>query len=184
MSCDIAKGRLEPCKDSVGGLRAVYFMNFAEAPYSDVVYDVTNTDVVDTVNSTPSTISAYKFELKGNSTFEQNITASRENGTMFVEQVLNLTLKKQDLNTHKEVKLISYGRPKIVVEDYNGNFFLMGIENGADVTAGTIVTGAAMGDLSGYTLTLTAMEKVPANFMNATTEAALATAGLNVVVGA
>jgi hypothetical protein len=183
MSCDIAKGRLEPCKDSVGGLRAVYFMNFAEAPYSDIVYDVTNTDVVDTVNSTPSTISAYKFELKGNSTFEQNITASRENGTMFVEQVLNLTLKKQDLNTHKEVKLISYGRPKVVVEDYNGNFFFMGIENGADVTAGTIVTGAAMGDLSGYTLTLTAMEKVPANFMNATTEAALATAGLNVVAG-
>jgi len=184
MSCDIAKGRLEPCKDSVGGLRAVYFMNFAEAPYSDIVYDLTNTDVVDTVNATPSTINAYKFELKGSSTFEQNITASRENGTMFVEQVLNLTLKKQDLNTHKEIKLISYGRPKIVVEDYNGNFFLMGIENGADVTAGTIVTGAAMGDLSGYTLTLTAMEKAPANFMNATTEALLSDAGLLVVAGA
>jgi len=184
MSCDIGKGRLEPCKDSVGGLKAVYFMNYAEAPIADVTYDVTNTDVVDKFNSTPSTIPAYKFELKGNSTFEQNITSSREAGTTFVEQVLNLTLKKQDLNTHKEVKLISYGRPKIVVEDNNGSFFAMGIEHGADVTAGTIVTGAAMGDMSGYTLTLTAMEKVPANFMNATTEAQLADAGLNVVVGA
>ena len=27
------------------------------------------------------------------------------------------------------------------------------------------VTGGAMGDLSGYTLTLTGMEKAPANFM-------------------
>ena len=27
MSCDISRGRLEPCKDSVGGLNAVYFIN-------------------------------------------------------------------------------------------------------------------------------------------------------------
>jgi hypothetical protein len=33
------------------------------------------------------------------------------------------------------------------------------------VSGGTIVTGAAMGDLSGYTLTLTGMETTPANFM-------------------
>ena len=41
----------------------------------------------------------------------------------------------------------------------------MGLENGADVSGGTIVTGAAMGDLSGYTLTFSGMEKVPANFL-------------------
>ena len=42
----------------------------------------------------------------------------------------------------------------------------MGLEHGADVSGGTIVTGAAMGDLSGYTLTLSAMERKPANFMD------------------
>jgi len=36
-----------------------------------------------------------KYELKGNSSFEQTITSSRENGTTFLEQVLNLTLEKQ-----------------------------------------------------------------------------------------
>ena len=41
----------------------------------------------------------------------------------------------------------------------------MGLENGADVSGGSIVTGAAMGDLSGYTLTFSGMEKVPANFL-------------------
>ena len=50
-----------------------------------------------------------------------------------------------------------------MVEDYNGNFFLVGREHGADVTGGTIVTGAAMGDLSGYTLTFSGMERLPAN---------------------
>jgi len=42
---------------------------------------------------------------------------------------------------------------------------LSGLEHGMDVSGGTVVTGGAMGDLSGYTLTLTGMEKIPANFL-------------------
>lgn len=67
---------------------------------------------------------------------------------------------------------MAYGRPHVFVEDYNGNVFVMGLEHGAEVTGGTVVTGAAMGDLSGYTLTLTAQEKVPANFLDTTLSAA------------
>ena len=63
---------------------------------------------------------------------------------------------------------MAYGRPHVVVEDNNGKFFLMGAVHGADVTGGTIVTGAAMGDLYGYTLTLNAQEAVPANFVDVT----------------
>jgi hypothetical protein len=40
-----------------------------------------------------------------------------------------------------------------------------------------------MGDLSGYTLTLVGMEPVPANFMEATTDALLTTAGVTIVLG-
>ena len=47
----------------------------------------------------------------------------------------------------------------------------MGALNGADVSGGTIVTGAAMGDLSGYTLTFTGQEKTPANFLEGATDA-------------
>ena len=54
-----------------------------------------------------------------------------------------------------------------MVEDYNGNVFVAGLEHGMEVTGGTIVTGGAMGDLSGYTLTLTGMERKPANFIEA-----------------
>ena len=41
----------------------------------------------------------------------------------------------------------------------------MGLEHGAEVTGGTIVTGAAMADLSGYTLTLVGQEVEAANFV-------------------
>ena len=158
MACDLTKGRVEPCKDVVGGLKAVYFVD-----YGDLGSVTTGAD--DTITDIDGTFTAYKYDLKGNSSFEQTINASRENGTVFFEQTLNLTLKKLSAADHKEIKLLSYGRPHIVVEDYNGNAFLMGVEHGAEVTGGTIVTGAAMGDLSGYTLTFSAMEKLPAQFL-------------------
>lgn len=174
MSCDIALGRIEPCKGSNGGLKAVYFVNWGDI--TGVTYDLVDTDVIDSVTGTPN---AYKYDLKGNSSFEQTITSSRENGTTFFEQTLNLTLKKLDIKSHKEIKLLSYGRPQVIVEDNNGNFFMAGLKHGMDVSGGTIVTGAAMGDLSGYTLVLTGQEPVPANFIGDT----LVNAGFTVVEG-
>jgi hypothetical protein len=174
MACEIASGRIEKCKDSVGGLKAVYFIN--KGDMTGVTYDVTNTDAISAVSGTPS---AYKYELKGNSSFEQAITSSRENGTTFFEQTLNLTLKKLSVIDHKQIKLLSYGNPQVVIEDNNGSLFLAGLEHGMEVSGGTIVTGAAMGDLSGYTLTLSGQEPVPANFLTTT----LTAAGFTVVTG-
>lgn len=161
MACDIAVGRLEPCKDSVGGINAVYFVNYGDL--GAIVYNTTDTDVIDSVAGTPS---AYKFDVRGNSTYTENIQSSRENGTTAFEQVLELTLKKLTKEDHNTIKLLSFGRPNILIEDNNGNVFLAGAEYGADVTGGTVVTGGAMADMSGYTLSFTGMEKAPANFIN------------------
>lgn len=163
MACDLTAGRKEVCKDSVGGLKSIYFVNYGEI--ASVTYDVTNTDVIATVTGTPD---AYKYELKGTSTLTQNVISSEDAGTTFYEQVLEVTLKKLTPKDHKELKLLTYGRPQVIIEDNNGNFFLAGLENGMSVTGGTIVTGGAMGDLSGYTLTLTGREKLPANFLDDT----------------
>ena len=179
MACDLSLGRKEPCKDVVGGIRAVYFTDFGD------LGTVTETD--DEITDLSGTFTAYKYEVKGNSSFEQNITSSRENGTTFFEQTLNLTLHKLSKEDNKELKLLAYGRPHVAVEDYNGNVFLMGLQHGADVSGGTIVTGAAMGDLSGYTLSLSAMEVKPANFVASPTYAdpyaGMSSATVTVTVG-
>ena len=174
MACDLTLGRLEPCKSAVGGLKAVYFVNWGDA--TGYTYNGTNTDVIDTVTGTPT---AYKYELKGTNSFDQTITSSRENGTTFFDQSLKLQLKSLDVVTHKQIKLLAYGRPQVIVEDNNGNFFYCGLEHGMDVTGGTIVSGTVMGDLSGYTLELKGMERVPANFLGDT----LADVGFTVVAG-
>ena len=162
MACTfISDGRALNCKDSVGGLKAVYFAAFDEGTDIGWVKD-TSTDVIDDITNAGT---IYKYDLKGNSTFEQTINSSRENGTVFYEQALNLTLPKLSAVDNKAVKLLASANPQVIVEDYNGNLFLIGREHGADVSGGTIVTGGAMGDMSGYTLTFTGMETSPAEFI-------------------
>ncbi len=166
MACDLTLGRKEPCKDVVGGLKNVYFVAFGKLG----TVTLTNDEITNLTGDSSNNLTAFKYELKGNSSFEQTINASRENGTTFFDQTLNLTLKKLTKEDNKELKLLAYGRPHVAVEDYNGNVFMMGTEHGADVNGGSIVTGAAMGDLSGYTLTLNAQETAPANFMDSDTK--------------
>ena len=160
MACtSLSSGRLEVCKDTVGGLAAVYFVNFEDREFT---VDPT-TGLATEDGSVPS---AYKYELRGVSTFEQNLQTSRENGTTFVEQTLTVSLKKQDSTTNKEVKLLAYGRPKILVEDNNGNVWVMGHEYGSELTTAATSTGAAMGDKSGYEMTFVATEKILAPITN------------------
>ena len=161
MACTLTLGRIEPCKDQVGGLNYVYFINSLDL--SSVAYDTANTDVISQLAT--AAVSAYAYELKGTSNFEQAINSSRDNGTTFFEQVLNIVLKKQDAETTKQIKLLSWAKPIVVVEDNNGNSWVMGLEHGSEVTGGSIVTGSAMGDLTGYNVTLTGQERTPANFL-------------------
>lgn len=157
MACAVSNGRALPCKSGVGGLKSIYF-----GPYSDTTAALTDSSGTITLTDTET---FYKYEIKGNSSLETAINSSRENGTTFYETTLNLTFTFLDVATQEQIKLLAHGRPQIVVEDYNGNGFLVGKDHGAEVTGGTVVTGAAMGDLSGFTLTLTAQETAPPFFV-------------------
>ena len=175
MPCDISLGRLEQCKNSIGGLRAAYFVNWGDA--AAITYGATpNEDTITAVAGTPS---AFRYELKGTSTFEQTVTSSRENGTTFVDQKLTLAINKLTAADHKQLKLLAYGRPQVIVEDNNGNFFLAGLTKGMDLVTATISTGAAMADKSGYSMEFQGMEPIAANFVTAP----LATAGFTIVEG-
>lgn len=176
MSCDIISGRIEECKSSVSGLKSIYLINYESLNSDDATYDTVTANHEDELISwspvdTASALTLYKFELKSTTnSFVTAINSSRDNGTTFFEQTLVAALKRQDVVTHKNVKLLAYGRPRIVVRSMTDQFFLMGLDQGADVSAGEVSTGAALGDFNGYSLTFTAMEELPANFMNVTNE--------------
>ena len=183
---DINRHRIVQDKDNVGGLRAVYFSNYDEDSYTGGLAPVfattdsggtalpTGDTLTNTVIDQLGTSSWYKYDLRGTSTLSQSLNASRDNGTIFVEQTLTLSLKKLSEETHADIYALAAQRPHIIVEDYNGNLQLVGLEYGADMVPSAIESGAAMGDLSGYSFVFTAMEKRPANFVR---ETAIWTAG-------
>jgi len=167
MACEIiTHGRKEDCNSSIGGLKAIYVINNGTINYTGTTYGALATDASDQITLlalTPATSTIYKFDLKGANTFDQTITSSRENGTTFVEQTLVFTLKSLDHVTTKQMKLLAWGRPQVVVQTNANKFFLAGLENGLDVTTGVIANGSAFGDFNGYTMTLVGMEPIPAN---------------------
>lgn len=163
MACDLTGGRAKPCKDAVGGIKKIHFVDFGD------LGTITLTD--DQVTDMDGTFTYHTYDVKGNSSLETNIQTSLENGTTFFESVVNLTLHKLTKEDNKELKLMSFGRPHIFVETFDGNLLLVGREHGAEVTGGTMVTGTAMGDLQGYTLTFTANEVTPPNFIHGVTDA-------------
>jgi hypothetical protein len=162
MSCNLSAGRNEVCKDSIGGLAGVYFLNYTTGSFTK--------NGSGEVTAFPSGSTVYYYQLKGTSAYTETVNTSRENGTTFFNQELVLNLKKLTNEMTTQLKLMAYGRPQIVVHTMNGDALLVGEMEGADVTAGSIQTGAAMGDLYGYSITFTGQEKLPAAFLSGSTQ--------------
>jgi hypothetical protein len=160
MPCNLSAGRNEVCKESIGGIQGVYFLNYTTGSF-------TKNGSGEITSLSGSTV--YYYQLKGNSTYTETVNSSRDNGTTFFNQELVLNLKKLTNEMTTQLKLMAYGRPQIIIWTNNGDALLVGEKLGADVTAGTIQTGGALGDLYGYSVTFTGMEQLPAAFLSGST---------------
>jgi hypothetical protein len=158
MPCNLSAGRNEVCKESIGGIQGVYFVNYTTGSFTK--------NGSGEVTAVPSGSVLYYYQLKGTSAYTETVNSSRENGTTFFSQELVLNLKKLTNEMTTQLKLMAYGRPQIIVWTNNGDALLVGEKLGADVTAGTIQTGAGLGDLYGYSVTFTGMEQLPASFLS------------------
>ena len=65
MACALTKGRIEPCKDSVGGLKEVYFADFGDLNSTGT--NLGSNDDIDNFDTSAETV--YKYELKGQFVF-------------------------------------------------------------------------------------------------------------------
>ena len=165
MACVLTSGRTEPCKDAVGGLQSVYFLDYQEDAFTVAAGEATAIDA--------GVTAVYKYELlaDGNS-FVETFTADQNNGTSIYEEVLTLALKKQGVASANELSLIVKARPIVVVKDRMGSYRICGISDGT-VATGDIQSGGAKADFNGYNLVLTATEVLPAPSLDSATITAL-----------
>ena len=159
MPCLMSTGRKLACKDAVGGIQKVFF-----ADYGTLGTATISGGIVSTFSSTSYTL--FQYDVKSASGLEQTITSSNDNGTTFFEQTLTLVLTKLDAATQVELAKVIATRPHVFVQDNNGNYLAVGMTRGCDVN-GTISTGVALGDLNGYSLTITSQEPLMAQFVAA-----------------
>ena len=165
MACTLTQGRLEPCRDAIGGIKAVYLIDYQEDAFTISAGEITAIDA--------GVTDAYKYELMSdNNTLVETFTADANNGTSIYEQVLTMALKKQDKATASELAIIVKARPIAIVQFRDGNYRAVGVSDGT-VATGDIQSGGAKADFNGYNLTLTATEVEPAPYLDESTITAL-----------
>ena len=164
MACNLTRGRLVDCKDVIGGLRNVFFVSSysanaeAQATISSDIMATAGFATWDVSSGSKTTV--YQYDLRPDlSSMTVNLQADPATGTTFFEQTLSLTLQKQTAADANQMRLIAYNRSQIFVLDTNDNVYLLGLRNGMDMTSGAIASGAAKGDLTGYTWGFVGKEK-------------------------
>lgn len=154
MPCALTQGYTFDCKDNIGGVKAVWFINA-----NDVSSVTESSGVITTITKGAGKV-FYKYQLVRNtSSFTQNIAGSVENGTVVYNQELAIVINKMQVSMRNEILLLAQNNLMAVVEDANGKYWLAGRYNGLDLTAGTAGTGTAQADRNGFTLTFTGGEK-------------------------
>jgi ligand-binding sensor domain-containing protein len=154
MACALTQGMVLDCKDSIGGIKAVWFI-----ATGDVTAVAEASGVVTAITKASGKV-FYKYALvKNSSSLTENVNANVQNGTVFYAQELAIVLNKMQANTRNEILLLAKNNLMAVVEDANGKYWLIGKQNGLDLSAGSSATGTAQADRNGYTLTFSGGEK-------------------------
>jgi len=173
MACTaLTKGRGLDCNRISGGIKYVYFGVYDqfEAPIETtgiVVVDSVVTDIdMNVTGASQFTLYRYTMPL-GVASVTETIVGSRENGTIYYQPTVNIILNRLTKEDQNQIKLL--GSTKVVVfAQLNATLatgtdviVALGVENGLQLNAGTMDTGASWGDRSGYTLTFDGMEQNP-----------------------
>ena len=154
MSCILDTGIQIGCVDSIAGIRRVLIANFNEtAVFTEAAGIVTAI----AYTSPAETFYQFKF-LPQTANLGQEGAHSLENGTVFYTQTVSMQFHKLDTAKRNAILLLAKLNSHVIVEDQNGTYWLVGRTNAAYVSASTANTGQAYGDLSGFTVALTALE--------------------------
>ena len=168
MACGIlTKGRGLDCSRISGGVKFVYFgvLDQFTAPITTTGIVQSSGQITD-IEMGSNVLYRYTMPL-GVASVTETIVGSRENGTIYYTPVLNVILNRLTKEDQNQIKLLSATKvvafAQLNATLANGHDVIvgLGVENGMELNAGTMDSGASWGDRSGYTLTFDGMEQLP-----------------------
>ena len=172
MACALTQDFILDCRDSVGGLKVLYLIELGN------ITSVTESSgtLTNITKATGKIFRKYQLELD-TSTFEEDLTGNRQNGTLYVKQTGTIILNKQQVSVRNELLLLGKNRLVAVGVDNNGLQKIYGLTQGLMLNTAKATLGTNWGDRNGYTLALESQEPTMAQFVSDTVLATLQTPG-------
>lgn len=169
MSCAINTGYTRSCRDQIGGIRTVYLTELAN------VTAVTPATGEITGITMASGKKFWKYELElAVGTASDDPKPNAPNGTFYFASTVSFTIPKRSVALSNAMKNLAINDLAMIIEDYAGNLYLFGEENGMKMADGsTGPFGTAMADMNGYNLVFNGMEPQEARLVDSAILAAL-----------
>jgi hypothetical protein len=152
--CNLTAAIALDCLDSIGGIKTLWVSSNAD------LGTITAGATSGITAVAGATGEFYQIEVaKDVTSFTETFNISNVNGTAFFSQAVTIPVQHLSSAKRAQIQLLSYNRnSKVLFEDNNGLYWLVGLTRGCVVTTGSSVTGVAPGDLSGYNVVLEAQE--------------------------
>jgi hypothetical protein len=169
MPCEISAGYAIDCRDSIGGIDAIYLIE------NSALYDASGVSRVTYASGTVTALTKdtgkkfYKFEVpRATAMASNNITASQENGTLFFTHMVSFPLNSRSATVRNIITTLAKNRVTFVTKDMDGTFRMYGQGFGLFLDTAEGGSGTALGDRNGYQLSFSSQEAedflvVPAN---------------------
>lgn len=175
-SCYISTGYTLDCRtSSTGGIKTMWILGGANNEITG--YTVTNS----MVSAIGGVGTWYKFQLpKQAGSLSENLGVNTTSQSVTFQPEIVVNLPKLDTTLRDVfVDLVSQNEIYALIEDNNNRFWLVFLDNGGQVTAGSLNTGQAYTDLNGATaLTMSGGEPTSIREVDVTTTiSAVFTAG-------
>ncbi len=154
MACAITAGYTIGCRDTLGGIDAIYFAEYGNVTISDASGTVTGITKV-----TGKRFWKFEVPTKSSAVANSNPVGSTENGTLFFEQSIDFPVNYRDATTRNIITTLAKNKVIAVTLDKDGTYRMYGKAYGLYMGSSTGTTGAAAGDANGYVLKFEGMEK-------------------------
>lgn len=158
MTCNITSGIPKGCRDNAGGIVEVYLSTYPSG-YTGLGWLSESGGTIIGLSGA----SFYTFKPnKNSSNWVENIQSSIENGTIGYEQVITLVFAKNDVTKRNVIKMLGQANMIAIVRDKNEKYWLLGAQNGLEVSGGGSSSGTMLNDLNGWNITISGTEPQPA----------------------
>lgn len=152
MACNLftLNGLSNQCKErNAGGVKRIYAV-----PYGGLGGYVNTT--TDTIVPVLTGNMIYEYTLPKNTAY---LTSTYDNSVNYYTNEVSITFNKQDTGKRIEYMALANTSLTMIIEDANGKYWMVGLEDSLMANGGTVESGTAMGDANKYTLTLTCISK-------------------------